>query len=128
MRKIRKIDLNYHIFENSIEIQTHFDKKMYVEIAKEKINRHKINEILKDVHVFFKSFVSYLIVEFFRFKRDVNNKIIKYKTRWITKDFRQMKNINYFEIYFEIVKLIDLKMHVDFNRQKQLKDILYRYR
>ena len=105
MRKIRKIDLNYHISENWIEVQTHFDKKMYVEVARKEINHHKINEIWKMLT--FSSRVRIIFDRWiFSIKRDVNNEIIKYKTRWMTKDFRQMKNIVYFEIYFEVVKLM----------------------
>ena len=39
-------------------------------------------------------------------KKNANDNIVKWKIKWMIKNFRQLIKINYFEIYFEIIKIV----------------------
>ena len=43
-------------------------------------------------------------------KRDINEKIIKFKIRWCVRKFEQIKNFNYHEIFSTIIKFINYKI------------------
>ena len=112
--KIRKARLNeYKISITWTEIQFHFDKNKFVEVAKKKVNHHIIKSIWrimissKDIKIIFDRWV-------FSIKRDVDEEIIRYKVRWIAKDFRQIEKVDYFEIFFAIVKLTIWKCFLTF--------------
>ena len=112
--KIRKARLNeYKISITWTKIQFHFDKNKFVEIAKKKFNHHIIKNIWrimissKNIKIIFDRWVFFI-------KRNVDEKIIRYKIRWVTKDFRQIKKIDYFEIFFAIVKLTIWKCFLTF--------------
>ena len=46
----------------------------------------------------------------FTLKRNVEKQIIKYKTRWIVRDFEQKKNLNYYETFVSIIKFMNYKV------------------
>ena len=62
-----------------------------------------VNSVSKDRKVLTDKWV-------YRVKRKINGKVIKYKTRWCVRDFEQVKDLDYYEIFSVVVKLISYKV------------------
>ena len=46
----------------------------------------------------------------YKIKRDFNDFIVKFKARWIVRDFEQRKSLNYNEIFVAMIKLMNYKI------------------
>ena len=46
----------------------------------------------------------------YKCKKNINEKIIRYKIRWCVKDFEQLKNFNYHETFVSIIKFMNYKV------------------
>ena len=46
----------------------------------------------------------------YKCKKNINKKIIRYKTRWCVKNFEQLKNFDYYEIFVSIIKFMNYKI------------------
>ena len=104
--RIRKFKSTaYVIFQTFENVLIHLDKKFILESMREKINHHKKKEIWR---LMLSSSNSRIIDDrwVFAIKKNAENNIVRWKARWMTKDFRQRAEVDYFEIYSEIVKIM----------------------
>ena len=46
----------------------------------------------------------------YKCKKNINKKIIRYKTRWCVKNFEQLKNFYYYETFVSIIKFMNYKI------------------
>ena len=46
----------------------------------------------------------------YKVKRNINNEITRYKTRWYVRDFEQIENFDYHEIFVVVIKSINYKI------------------
>ena len=46
----------------------------------------------------------------YRCKKNINEKIIRYKTRWCVRNFEQLKDLDYHEIFVSMIKFISYKV------------------
>jgi hypothetical protein len=46
----------------------------------------------------------------FKFKKDSHEEILRYKTRWVIRDFEQQESVNYHETYALMIKSINYKI------------------
>ena len=76
---------------------------------RKKINHHKQCEIRK---LLTSDFDKKIIEDrwIFAIKRDLNDEIMRYKTRWVAQSYSQIKSIDYLEFYFEVVKSMLIKI------------------
>ena len=45
----------------------------------------------------------------YKLKREIDDSIVRYKARWVIRDFEQQKDLNYNEIFAAIIKLMSYK-------------------
>ena len=74
------------------------------------VNFHKENciwkmivEVLNDRHVFKNKWV-------YKFKREIDGKIIRFKARWVIRNFKQREDFDYNETFVAIIKLMNYKI------------------
>ena len=46
----------------------------------------------------------------YKYKKNINEKIIRYKIRWYIQNFEQLKNFNYYKIFVSMIKFINYKV------------------
>ena len=62
-----------------------------------------IAETLSDRYVFKKKRI-------YKFKREIDEKVIRFKIRWIIRDFKQRENFDYNETFVVMIKSINYKI------------------
>ena len=62
-----------------------------------------MNEMFKNRKIFINKWI-------YKCKKNVHEKIIRYKIRWCVKNFEQLKNCDYHEIFVSIIKSINYKI------------------
>ena len=46
----------------------------------------------------------------YKFKKKINDSIVRHKARWMIRDFEQQKDLNYNEIFVTMIKLMSYKI------------------
>ena len=62
-----------------------------------------IVETLNDHHVFKNKWI-------YKLKREIDKKMIRFKARWIIRDFEQWENFNYNKTFVAVIKLMNYKI------------------
>ena len=76
----------------------------------EKMKFHKNNETW--ILIIFVSTNRKIFIEkwIYKIKRNINDEITRYKTRWCVRDFKQIENFDYHEIFVVVIKSINYKI------------------
>ena len=62
-----------------------------------------VNKAFKNRKIFIDKWV-------YKCKKDINEEIIRYKTRWCIRDFEQLKNFNYYKTFVLMIKFMSYKV------------------
>ena len=100
-----------------------YEFKSYKEIIIDA--QHKINWqlIINDKTTFYKNNQIWILMNsasknrkifidkwIYKCKKNINEKIIRYKIRWCVRNFEQLKNLNYHEIFVSMIKFMNYKV------------------
>ncbi len=119
--KLRTFSSNSLCFLITIENQKFFESKTYKKVMICS-NRNKWIEAMKNEHDFFMINKTWKLIDLslnrkcledkwvFKFKRDFHEEILRYKTRWMIRDFEQRKSVNYHETYASMIKPMSYKI------------------
>ena len=78
-----------------------------IEMIVHKKMRTYIRVRFSSLFINIKIFISRVV---FKIKRDLQNEILKFKTRWCVRDFEQLYDINFHETYVFVVKFMSYKV------------------
>jgi hypothetical protein len=118
--KFRIFSSDFICFFITIENQKLFESKTYKKIMICS-NRNKWIKMIKNEHDFFMINKTWRLIDLslnrksledkwiFKFKRNFHEEILRYKTRWVIRDFEQRKSVNYHETYASIIKSMSYK-------------------
>ena len=108
---VKCFSMNFHEFKNYnkviIDIQ---HKQNWKRVMNNKMQLHRNNNIWKLIESIFKNRKILIDKWVYKIKRKINEKIIKYKTRWCIRNFKQIKNLDYHKIFSIVIKFINYKV------------------
>ena len=96
---------NYN--EAMIDINHKEDWKLVINDEMQSLKDNKIWKLVNSISKNRKVLIGKWI---YRAKREINEKIVKYKTRWCVRDFEQVKGLDYYEIFLVVVKFMSYKV------------------
>ncbi len=104
------IDFNQILKSRSYKkIMKNFNRDKWITIMKNENNSFLVNKTwfltnaLKDKRVFRDKWI-------YKIKKSERDEILRYKTRWIVRDFEQIKELNYTKIFASMMKSMSYKI------------------
>ena len=106
--KISMNEKSLFIKKNFVEFYAKKHKiALNIEMIVHKKMRTYIRVRFSSLFINIKIFISRVV---FKIKRDLQNEILKFKTRWYVRDFEQSYDINFHETYVFVVKFMSYKV------------------